>query len=1109
MIVSDTAVDRRIAVFVLMVFVIVSGTWCYFALPREAEPDITIPTVFVSTTYEGVAPDDIETQITIEIEKRLRGISGVKKVRSVSREGHSAISIEFVTGTDIDDAIQRVKDKVDQAQKDLPTDLEQDPAVFEVSFSEMPVLVLALSGNGSLRQLKDIGEDLKEALETIPGVLEVQLTGGLEREIHIEVDPHRLAFYGIPFHAVQSCIAGENQNVSSGSMQMRQGRYQLQVPGEFTSVEEALSLVVWVSKQGEPVYLKDVAKVVDSHKDVTSISRINGLPSVNLSIKRRTGHNIITLIDKVNKMVERESENWPSGVQVARLMDKSKDIRLMIADLENNLLSGLLLVLVVVCIAMGLRNAMLVSTVIPLSMLLSFAILYACGVTLNMVVLFSLTLALGMLVDNAIVIVENIYRFVQAGMPRADAAKRATSEVAYPVIASTATTVAAFLPLLYWPGLMGGFMRYLPLTVIITLSSSLFVALVMNPAMCSVLLRAPRSNKLAADTAERPSTEGGGWVLRGYRAILRTALRHRLVTLFAAAMLVVLSAQYWMLRIGVDQPVEFFPTIDPRSVFVNIDPPQGASAENVDRVAQEIERRIRSVDNVPEGVRTQECFPPKLTDADKPQLARRDRAVELGVSDLQNIEHVYSMIDVAPESAGFQFTAAMTNHVTVQMYDFNKRVAESSAKTSARIKARLRGVPGARVTVEKEKGGPPTGAPINIEISGDNLRVLEAIAGQAQKVVQQIPHVMNVRDDFMRGNPTFKLHIDRQKAALLGLSTAAIGLAVRTAIHGAKISTYREGDNDYDIVVLLAEKQRRTINVLEYLMLPGKGGQLVPLTTVARLEYTSGPGAITRVNYKRTVTVKADVDETKVPGAVARMAAESLLKDMPLPAGYHLVFTGENEFQTESEDFLARAMLVALLLIALVLVAQFNSVIYPFIILTTVVLSTAGVFVGLGLLRMPFGVIMTGVGVISLAGVVVNNAIVLVDYTNRLCSRGMALADAVVAAGATRLRPVLLTAVTTVLGLIPMATGQSYDFHTFEWVRKSESSQWWASMAVAVIYGLSLATMMTLVVTPVMYHLLTQFQEAIVRWWQGLGRLYWRVFWRVVGDAPRAGEPGS
>ena len=1089
MIVSDLAVDRRTAVFVLMAFITVSGLWCYFALPREAAPDVTIPNVFIATSHEGVSPEDVEKQITIEIEKRLRGISGVKKVRSVSREGYSAINVEFVTGTDIDDAIQKVKDKVDLAEKDLPVDLEEDPAVFEVNFSELPVLVLALSGRCSLRQLKDIGEDLKEAIETVPGVLEVVLTGGLEREIHIEVDPHRLAYYGVPFHLVSACVTGENQNVSSGTLRMGQGRYQIRVPGEFKSVEEAESLVVHVSAVGTPIYLKDVARVTDSHKDVTSISRIDSLPSVNLAIKKRTGENIIEMIDAVDRAVARERERWPGGLRVTRLMDGSKEIRLMIADLENNMLSGLVLVLVVVCAAMGLRNAMLVTTVIPLSMLLSFSILYALGITLNMVVLFSLTMALGMLVDNAIVIVENIYRFAHAGIPRIEAAKRAASEVAYPVISSTATTVAAFVPLLFWTGIMGEFMVYLPITVIVTLTSSLFVAMVMNPALCSMLVkgsRAPGGQAGLEAAVERPSLSGGNIVVRLYRAILRTALRNRICVLALSGLLVALAVQYWLLRVGLDRPVEFFPKIDPRNVFVNIDPPQGASAEGLDRVAQDIERRAASVKHVPAIVRTAECLPPAVRPQDDANLAQRDRAVELGVSDLANIEHVYAKIDVTPETAGFDFSSAMTNHVAIQMHDFAKRVAESSSDTAKRIQARMRGVTGAKVTVEEAKEGPPTGAPINIEISGDDFRVLGPLAGRIRAIIEQIPHVRNLRDDLVQGNPTFKLNIDRQKAALLGLSTSAIGQAVRTAIHGSEISTYREGEDDYDIVVRLTEAERSSINVLDHLMLPSASGQLTPLTTVAQLSYTSGAGAITRVNYKRVVTIKADVDEAKVPGAVARMAAEKLLRDYRLPPGCRLTFTGENEFQRESEDFLSRAMVVALFLITMVLVVQFNSVGYPLIIMTSVLLSTAGVFWGLGLLRMPFGVIMTGVGAISLAGVVVNNAIVLIDYINQLRSRGMDLTDAVVAGGATRLRPVLLTAVTTVLGLIPMATGVSYDFHTFEMAWTSESSQWWRSMAVAVIYGLSAATVMTLVVIPVMYHLMNTTRDALG---QALARL--------------------
>ena len=488
MIISDTAIKNRISVMVLSVLILVVGIYCYLELPRESSPDITIPNVFVSTSYKGVSSSDIETSITIPIEKKLKGLDRVKKIHSVSTEGLSQINIEFIPGTDIDEVLQKVKDKVDAAQKDLPGDLEDDPAVFEVNFSELPIVVYSISGTCGLTCLKKIADELEEDIESIPGVLEVDVTGGLEREIQIRVDPDKLAYYRIPITLFQKVVSSENQNTSGGNITLGDGRYQLRVPGEFSRPDEITQLVV-TAIDGMPIYLKDLATVVDSFKDENSRSRLDGREAVNISIKKRVGENIIGITDQIEKLISQKKIHWPNGTQITKLMDQAKDIRSMVADLENNILSGLILVVAVLFLALGIRNAILVSLAIPFSMLLSFIVLYALGITLNMVVLFSLTLALGMLADNAIVIIENIYRYMEQGVPRTQAAMKATGEVAYPVIGSTLTTLAAFFPLIFWPGIMGEFMKYLPITLVITLASSLFVALVINPALTAIFVK--------------------------------------------------------------------------------------------------------------------------------------------------------------------------------------------------------------------------------------------------------------------------------------------------------------------------------------------------------------------------------------------------------------------------------------------------------------------------------------------------------------------------------------------------------------------------------------------------------------------------------------------
>ena len=571
------------------------------ALPRESSPDITIPYVFISTSYKGVASADMETSVTIPIEKKLKGLEGVKKIKSVSSEGQSQINIEFVPDFDIDEAVRKVKDKVDEAMGDLPTDLENDPSVFEVNLSEMPIVILSLSSDCGRACLKRIADDLEDEIEAIPGVLEVEVTGAREREIRIEVDPDKLAYYRIPITAFQQAVSSENQNTSGGDITLGDGRFQLRVPGEFSTPDEIYNLVV-ATIQDRPIYLKDVAKIVDGFKDETDRSRLNGVSAVNISVKKRSGENILAITEKVDEIVARMSPGWPGGTKVTKLMNQAREIKLMVSDLENNIISGLILVILVLFFFLGLRNAILVSLSIPFSMLLSFCVLYAFGITLNMVVLFSLTLALGMLVDNAIVIIENIFRYMQQGVPRLVAAKKATAEVGWPIVGSTITTIAAFFPLTFWPGIMGEFMKFLPITLIITLASCLVVALAINPALAAYFIRANGNGvKMTAEEVEKAGEDpvaAKSLFLRFYSAFLRKALSHRICVMLAAVGLLVIMVEIWLLAVGLEKPVEFFPTIDPQNVYVNIDTPEGADLEHVDRIVKNVELAVLGEKNL-------------------------------------------------------------------------------------------------------------------------------------------------------------------------------------------------------------------------------------------------------------------------------------------------------------------------------------------------------------------------------------------------------------------------------------------------------------------------------------------------------------------------------
>ncbi|MBW1888011.1 MAG: efflux RND transporter permease subunit, partial [Deltaproteobacteria bacterium] len=855
-------------------------------------------------------------------------------------------------GTDIDQALQKVRDKVDEAHSELPSDLEEDPSVFEVNFSEMPILILSLSGDIGLPRLKKIADSLKEDIEAIPGILECEVSGGLEREIRIEPIPERLAYYGIPFASLQNKISGENKNTSGGTIQLGDGRFQLQVPGEFSLPEELFGLVVG-THNGDPVYLKDVARVIDGFKEQISRSSLNGSPAVNITVKKRTGENIIAITDEIDEVIIKAEQTWPAGTRITKLMDQAEDVRMLVADLENNLISGLILVVIVLLFSLGLRNAILVSLAIPFSMLISFSILQSLGITLNMVVLFSLSLALGMLVDNAIVIIENIYRYMEQGVPKLQAAMKGTSEVAYPVIGATMTTVVAFFPLLFWPGIMGEFMSYLPITLIITLSSSLFVALVINPALASFFMKMkvkPGSVK-AVISAEEILKAGekpvscDTFILKWYKRSLVYSLNHRLAITMISFILLILFVQVWLLRVGIERPVEFFPHPDPKSFYVNMDMPEAVDLEYAERITKQVQTKVcggdlalynsgdASLENIYE-------------EAIKPRTHQKiDESTFEGPGDLSNIEHIYSKTITLTGGAS-KFNPNSPNHIGVQFIDLEDRRSPST-KTLEEIRARLTDIPGVKITIAEAEEGPPTGVPINIEIVGDDYAALGEIATKIRRVASRVPFVKDVRDDYVAGSPSITVRVDRQKAALLGLSTNSIGFVLKTAFNGLQTSTYHEADDDYDITIQLSEKERKSTDILRHLLIPSPIKQLVPLSTVAKFSYRGSLGDITRINHERVVTVKANVDEKYVPGPVARKQAEELLAGMTLPSGYKFRFTGEFEFQKEAEEFLTKAFIVALLLIFLVMVVQFNSITQPFIILTTVILSLGGVFLGL------------------------------------------------------------------------------------------------------------------------------------------------------------------
>ncbi|MBH25094.1 MAG: hypothetical protein CMH57_11690 [Myxococcales bacterium] len=1048
---TNFSIDHAVAVYVLILMVVVGGFLAYVSLPREAAPDVTIPLVVVSTPYYGVAPADIESLVTQPLERELKGLKDVDEITSSSAEGVSIITVKFQPKVVIDDALQKIREKVDAAEPDLPPDAE-DSTITEINFSELPIILVNLYGEADQVLLKRVAEDLEEEFEGIQGVLDVVVTGGLEREIQVTVKPRQLEHYGLSLTDVINTLQRENVNLPGGSVDMGELSYLVRIDGEFKTVQPIRDLVI-KEKGGQPIFIRDVADVVDGFKEPTTYSRFQGETNVSLSIQKRAGENLIRITDEVKSILAAyQRDTMPHGVKVAVTADNSKQIRSMVSDLENNILTGLILVVGVLFFFMGgARNSFFVGAAIPLSMLVSFVVLAVLGVTLNMVVLFSLVLALGMLVDNAIVVVENIYRHATSGKSRVDAARDGVAEVGWPVISSTATTVAAFAPMLFWPGVMGDFMGYLPLTVIIVLISSLFVALIINPVLCSTLLRVKLGTEGTSDE-DVPDN----FVYNFYRVSLEWSIRHRvIVMILATGALFGTFAAYGVLNHG----IEFFPSVTPDRAFVIAKGPDGTRLEATDDMARHLEAMLMGKENV------------------------NNVVSEVGISGGGN------------PMAGGGASSPNTTRLVMEFPDTDDLVEDPDDTLNA-IRAYTAKVAGAEFEVQTEGMGPPSGSPINLEIIGEDYQTLGELSRQIRDRIKKIEGVVDLKDDFVSGRPEIRVEVNRRQAALTGVSTSLIANTVRSAVNGTTATKIRDGEDEYDVVVRLEKRYRQSVDDISSLTVPGRDGAQVPLRELAELKTSGGTGTIRHVDLDRVVTIEANAADGYLADNLRKQITADLA-EFSLPPGYSTRFTGEQQDQQESQEFLGRALLIALFLITLVLVTQFNSILQPMVIVGSVVLSLIGVLWGLILTGTPFGIIMVGIGIISLAGVVVNNAIVLIDYINQLRDRGYDREKAIVQAGLVRFRPVLLTAVTTVLGLVPMVIGVSVDFVNMRLIIGGKSVEMWSSMASTVTSGLIVATVLTLVMVPVMYSLADD-----------VGRLFQRLADRFDSD-PNTGSGGG
>ena len=1051
----NIAVDNKVAVYILISLIALIGFSTYTSMPREAAPDITIPLVIVSTPYIGVSASDIEGLVTQPLERALKGLKDIKQITSVSKEGLSTIRVEFTTGIDMDEALRRVRDEVNSSLTELPADI-LDPIVSEINFSEFPIMFVNVEGPVGVARLKKIAEDLQDKLESIAGVLRVDLSGGLQPEVQVNADVYRLNAYQISLDDIVSAIRAENLSVPGGSIDTGEKSFAIRIPGEYKEVKPLEDIVIKI-QNGKPIYVREVARVDYSFEDRITYSRLNGDEVVSLAVRKRAGENLLEIAAKVKEIVKEHETRLPGGVNLEISNDQSENIRRSVHELENSIMTGMFLVVMTLFMFFGFKNALLVSTAIPFSMFIAFIILSAFDVTLNFVVLFALVLALGILVDDAVVVIENIYRHQQEyNKDPIQAAKDGSAEVAVPVLSSTITTVAPFIPLLFWPDVIGDFMWYLPITLISTLGASLFVAFIISPVQGAQWINYRREIAKAKRNLEHPTWWRKynpftvlyhksdevffPWMQRQYMDTLRWALDRKWPTIGGALAVLVGTVMLF----GVfNRGVILFPNVDPAQLTVNIETPPGTSLEVTNGITRAVEERLAEIPG------------------------RRD------------IEFVVANVGTSDDP--FDFGGQGTSNKAQISLNFHEKSdrSQSTFMTLEEIRNATDDVSGANIRVSKQEMGPPVGAPVSIEIVGDDYSQLASISSRIRDLIKDVPGLYDLKDDYNIGKPEVEVIVDREKAGLLWTNTGQIAGTIRAAVNGVEASEYRVGEDEYKIRVRLKEDQRKSIGDLQNLHVTfmNRRGQLlsIPVSSVADIRRVSSLVDIRRKDLKRVITVMGNVEgrvDSDVLGDV-----QTRLAGLDLPAGYTLKFTGRNEEQEKSMAFLGRAFVVTLLLVFLILVSEFNSVKVPFVIMLSVLLSLIGVLLGMIITGTPFVVIMTGVGVIALAGIVVKNAIVLLDFAKRKRDEGMPINEALIEAGRTRLRPVMLTAATTILGILPLATGFDFDWREFHFVTGAESAAFWGPLGVAVIFGLSVSTFLTLVIVPTFYSMLEDLNE--------------------------------
>jgi len=1019
----DAAISRSRTVISALFLILIAGTVAYIDIPKEADPDVNIPIVYVSMHHEGISPEDAERLLIRPMEQELQSIEGVKEMRSKGYESGANVTLEFDAGFDADKALDDVREKVDLAKPELPSETDE-PEVHEVNFSLFPVIVVTLSGPVPERALLRLGRDLRDSIEGIPSVLEVKLAGDREELVEVLLDPIKVEGYGLSPVDTVNAVQGSNLLVAAGAQDTGQGRFSVKVPGLFESVGDIIKMPV--ATQGDvAVTLGDLGEIRRGFKDPSSAARVNGERAIALEIVKRTGENIIETIEGVRALVEAERATWPTAlqgaIQIDFLQDKSQDIRTMLKDLQNNVLSAVLLVMIVVIAALGLRSAALVGVAIPGSFLAAMLVLYSLGVTINIVVLFSLILAVGMLVDGAIVVTEYADREMLNGQEPRKAYAMAARRMAWPITASTATTLAAFLPLVFWPGVVGEFMKFLPMTLLITLTASLVMALMFVPTLGAVIGgwgRKRAGAKAAVVPSDGSGLENVGGVAGGYLKVLGIALSHPAKVLLAAVMVLV-GVQYYYATHG--NGVEFFPEVEPEIAKLQVRARGNLSFLEKDKLMAEVEDRI------------------------------------VGMSEFDS---VYSRTGTDQQS---EESEDIIGTITLEFTDW--RVRRKAGEILEDVRGRVSGLAGIIIDRRKEEAGPPVGKAVQVELSSRFPEKIPEAVSVVLGGLQEVGGFVNIEDSRPLPGIDWEVDVDRAQASKFGANVDLVGRAIQMMTTGIKLGEYRPDDSDDEIDIRARyPKEERTMDQLDRIRVH-TGVGAVPISNFVTKSAEPKTGTLQRIDQRRVMTVKADVEE----GVLADTKVQELkawIQTAPIDPDVSFVFKGEDEEQAKAQAFLGKAFGVALFIMAIILVTQFNSFYSAFLILSAVIMSTIGVFIGLIITGQPFGIVMGGIGVIALAGIVVNNNIVLIDTFDYLSKSTADVRLAILRTGAQRLRPVLLTTVTTMLGLMPMVLGMNIDLFERTIDIGAPSTQWWTQLSTAIVFGLGFATVLTLIVTP-------------------------------------------